>query len=116
MKIPLRNGQEFDLDPFIAGFKAKYPHITDMDAELAKMHLWLYRNPARHPMKPCVFVDNWMRKLKPKQVQLRSVGGKMTESELLNWARELGTQARPGEGWPQLAKRLSELADKRRAG
>ena len=37
MIIPLRNGSSFDLSPFIAGFRAKYPHITDMDAELAAL-------------------------------------------------------------------------------
>jgi hypothetical protein len=110
MKLPLRDGTEFDLAPFIGGYRAKYPHIADLDAELAKMHLWLHRNPARHPVAPFRFVDNWLAKIKPKQVQLRSVGGgKLTESELLALGRRLGTEPRAGESWAQFSKRLSDM-------
>ena len=114
MKIPLRNGTEFDLAPFIDGFKAKYPHV-DMASELAKMHLWLHRNPASQPIAPFKFVDNWLKKLKPKQAQLRIVGGaKMTEHEVLALAQSMNVLPRPGESYPQLARRLALIADQKR--
>jgi hypothetical protein len=117
MKIPLSNGTEFDLDPFIAGFKAKYPHVVDMDAEFAKIHLWLHRNPSRHPAAPFRFVDNWLKKLKPKMIKLHiAAGGKLTEHEVISLANKLGTQPRPGESYAQLAKRLSDMQENRQDG
>ena len=111
MKIPLRDGTEFDLAPFIDGFKAKYPHI-DMPSELAKLHLWLHRNPASRPTMPFRFVENWLKKIQPKSVKLHLVNGKMSESEMLALGVKLGTNPRPGEGWEQFARRLRNLQDK----
>lgn len=108
MKIPLRNGAEFDLAPFINGYKAKYPHV-DMQRELALMHLWLARNPAKWPLKPFRFVDNWLSKLKPKMVKLQLAHGNLPEHEVIALAARLGTQARPGESYAQLARRLADL-------
>ena len=45
MKIPLRDGSEFDLDPFKDGLRAKFPHV-DLERELALLHLWLGKNVA----------------------------------------------------------------------
>ena len=113
MIIPLRDGSSFDISPFIGGFKAKYPHIQDMDAELAKMHLWLHRNPARHPSKPFIFVENWLKKLTPKMIKLHiAAGGKLSEHELIAAGQRLGIVARPGESWVSLAKRIGDAQEK----
>ena len=111
MKIPLRDGTEFDLAPFLDGYRHKYPHV-DLGRELALMNLWLARNPSKWPLKPFRFVDNWLAKLKPKLVKLSLASGTLTEHEVIALAAKLGTQARPGESYAQLARRLADLQSK----
>jgi hypothetical protein len=106
MKIPLKDGSTFDLTPYLAGFKARHPHIADWPAELAKMHLWLARNPSRRPASPYRFVDNWCKKVKFVPVKLRIVEGRMSEQELLALGTKLGIKAYPGESWTAFAGRI----------
>jgi hypothetical protein len=109
MKIPLRDGSQFDITPFLDGYKAKYPNIHDLGAELAKMHLWLARNPARWPMKPFRFVDAWLGKIKRQPVKLHLAGGRMTETEILDLCKKHGIEPRPGEDWGRVMGRLREV-------
>lgn len=51
---------------------AKYPAV-DVDGELLKMHLWLLTNPGGRPVKIWRFVDNWLRRAKPKSVAVLKV-------------------------------------------
>lgn len=108
MKIRLKDGTEFDLAPFIDGFKARHPHVQDMSAELAKMHLWLARNPSRQPVSPYRFVDNWMKKIKPKPAKLHIVGSSMSEPEMLAAGQRIGISPAPGESWAQFGRRLKQ--------
>ena len=103
MKIPLRDGSQFDLDPFIDGFRAKYPHV-DMTRELALLHLWLGKNPHAWPMKPLRFAENWLKKVKVK-APVRLAGG-LTNQEIEEMGRKKGMPARLGESYPQWLRRM----------
>ena len=114
MKIPLQDGSEFDLSPFLDGYRAKYPQVQDMAGELAKMHLWLAQHPSKRFKMPLKFVDNWLKKARPAKQALRVVGSaKMGEAELLALGRSMNESPRIGESWAQFGRRLADISDRK---
>lgn len=49
------------------GLELKYPGVRVAD-EMAKMHLWLLRHPAKRPANVWRFLDNWLKRVKPPTV------------------------------------------------
>ena len=112
MKLPIADNQEYDLsDDLIAGLQLKFAGI-DVRSELLLMVLWLHKNPSRRPKLPLRFIEKWLAKSKPKTVKLHIVNGKLTENEIDALGRRLNMPARPGEGYPQWAKRLQAALDR----
>ncbi len=105
MKLPAHQ-EEFDLtEDLLNGFKAKYPQL-DVMSEVYKINLWLHKNPARRPKLMLRFIEKWLGKVKPKDVKLHVVGGKMSEQELLNLGRKHGMEPKVGESWDAFNRRL----------
>lgn len=103
------NPAPLEITPDImAGLKAQYPQV-DVEAELARMHWWLVRNPARTPRTPARFISNWLGKVRPKPpAKLHLVGSKMTEQEMLATGLKVGIEPAAGESWSQFGRRLQE--------
>ena len=95
-------------EDILSGLKVSYPQV-DVADELAKMHWWLVKNPARIPVTPARFITNWLKKTRPKsEARLHLVGSKMTESEMLAAGQRIGVAPAVGETWQQFARRLQE--------
>lgn len=106
MNLPANCG-DFDLtDDLITALKLKYPQI-DVQRELYLMVLWLTKHRARRPKLMLRFIERWLSKCRPKVIKLSSVGtSQMSEYQLLEIGRSKGLSPRPGEGWPEFARRL----------
>ena len=73
---------------------------VDVELELCRCVLYLAKNPARELKKPLRFVENWLKKCKPKLVDV-SKKSVFSQQELLKRG-----QPRPGESWEEFAMRI----------
>jgi len=101
MNLPSADG-EFNLTPdMIESLRVKYPR-TDIDRELAKIHLWLHRNPSRRWSRMLSGIEKWLSKVETRQ---RERGAKLhvvtndwwrTDAGTIAHGEKIGIQARPG--------------------
>lgn len=112
MELTTRDGAvELSTDT-IAALKRKHP-TRDVDAEIAKMHLWLLRYPKRRPVNVWLFVDNWLRRSPAVNRPPTVVNAWWTTDErTINQGAALGLQPRAGE---TMASFRDRIADKLRA-
>lgn len=111
MKLPTRDS-EFELDDdMIEALSVRYPAI-DVREESLKLYWWLMRKPSSRPVNMPRFVENWMKKAKPKTVKLQLVSGKMTPMEIEALGRKLGIPARAGEDYGPYLRRLQLAQEK----
>jgi hypothetical protein len=72
MILPTASGP-YEIPPHVRlGLYAKYASYgagIDVDKELAKMALWLEKNPSRRPVKPIRFAEKWLDKCKGANAQ-----------------------------------------------
>ena len=115
MILPSSDGT-FDLTPdMIQSLRLKYPH-TDVDKELALIHLWLHRNPSRRWTRTLSGVEAWFKRVEAKQVQkgakLHIVTTKQsaewwaTDATTIAYGERNGKPARPGETMADYRRRL----------
>ena len=93
----------------IRGLELRYPQVKVAD-ELALMALWLAKNPSQRPKRVIRFVENWLKKSRPR---LRAVPKQVSawwtsEAGTMEQARLLGLSARPGEDMAQFRKRIGD--------
>ncbi len=111
MRLPSADG-EFDLTPdMIQSLRVKYPHV-DVDRELAKINLWLHRNPSRRWSRMLLGIEKWIGKVEAKQ---RERGAKLhvvtndwwrTDAGTIAHGEKVGVLARPGEDMATYRRRL----------
>ena len=120
MKIPTKTGY-LEIDQTLEKALAqKYPH-TDVSAELHKMYLWAMTKPSARwtQSRGLVGVQAWLKKCEAQNAAKGSPrkATKVIEAwwtdnhATLDKAAQLGMQARPGEDYPALRKRIKERID-----
>ncbi len=108
MYLPVRVGQFEITDQLMASLTRLWP-TKDLSTELAKMHLWLERNPKARPAHPYRFIDNWLKKADDMIApQPKVAAWWATEQRTLNQGAALGLTARPGEGIAEYRERINE--------
>jgi hypothetical protein len=105
MKLPTRDG-EFDLtDDMIAALAIRFPAV-DAREQCLLAYWWLMRCPARRPVNMPRFIENWIKKAKPKSAKPRLVSNQMSERDIDELGRKLNIPARAGENYPSYLRRL----------
>ena len=139
MKVFTKDG-EFELTPeMVRGLQATYPAIN-VGRELQRIYWWTYKNVSRRWQNPVLGIEAWMRRatkgaLESRLKNSRAAADRSKQAYLSGvkpreivkdawWcsnegverkARELGLQARAGEGWPQFKARVQAAAKEREA-
>ena len=107
MRLHGRDGEvEVDADMVVA-LKSKW-RTRNVEAELAKMHLYLVRYPTRRPKLIWRFVDNWLKKAPATVRPLTLVDAWWaTDERTIQQGHALGLSARAGESMQQFRDRIS---------
>lgn len=91
----------------VAALKRKFPS-RDVDAELAKAHLWLLRYPKRRPVNVWRFLDSWLKKAPETHKPPPVVNAWWTTDErTVNQGAALGLSPRAGETMANFRDRIA---------
>lgn len=139
MKVFTRDG-EFELTPeMLRGLAATYPAVN-VRRELERIYWWSWKNESRRWQDPVRGIEAWMKRATKFALESRSKNSRaraeadkqaylsgvrpraivkdawwVSNEGVEKRARELGLQARAGEGWAQFKARVQQAAKDREA-
>jgi hypothetical protein len=89
----------------IKAWRHAYPGV-DVELELCRIELYLAKNPKKVYKRPLRMIETWLKRQRPKMVQIRSADEKLSERELLASGALKGLIPNPGESWAMFLRRV----------
>jgi hypothetical protein len=91
----------------VNALKTKFRGVN-VDEELAKLHLWLLKNPSRRPKRYIRFIESWLSRSPRKEMPRVVSSWWTTEHGTMEQAQRCGVMPRAGEDWPRLRERIRQ--------